>query len=118
MGEASQTVSCGAQSAVRRRGWIGLCLWILCLAAMLTGQWLTFPAAGSPGMRAEKLWVRLSLASLVLASGAFFVGARWFVHEKSHRLVVRIWGVVATLVALGISLVMSLELWMSHWRMD
>ena len=90
-------------------------VWILCLAAMLAGQWLIFhPPGYRLGMRAEKLWAIISLAAFIVVSVMFLVGVQWVVREKSHRLIVRIVGFVASLVAVLASLAISLERLMLH----
>ena len=112
---------------VRMRYWRLLCIWLALLAATVIGQWFsagTFktghwtPDGNTPETLVEKLWYRLPLAAIVLTSLLCFVAARWLIQEKRGRSITRIWGVLAALGALLVSMSMSFYYSFFIWYMD
>jgi len=86
------------------------------LAGVLIAQHLTalsFPTwyweglGPPPATRANLAWHRLPLPSLAVICIVFLLLARWLVPEKGMRSVIRLWGLFATMVAVLLSLAIS-----------
>jgi hypothetical protein len=80
------------------------------------GYWT--PDGGTDATRAELLWYRLPVVAILLIAGVFLVGLRWWVPEKGTRSILRVWGVLFTLVSLLVSIGMSLFVSILYFYMD
>ena len=100
-----------------KRRWLLLLAWVLMLAGVVIAQRLTAhsfptgnwtPDGNTPATLAELTWYRLPLMSLAVICIVFLILARRLVPEKGMRSVIRAWGLFATVVAILLSLTMSL----------
>ena len=100
-----------------KRRWLLLLTLVLMLAGVLIAQRLTAdsfehghwtPSGMTPPTRAERIWYRLPLVSLAAICIVFLILTHWLVPEKGMRSVVRLWGLFTTMVAVLLSLAISL----------
>ena len=110
-----------------KRRWLSLLVLVLALAGVLIAQHLTAhsfptgswtPDGNTPATRAELLWYRLPPVAITVICIIFLILAHWLAPEKGMRSVIRLWGLFATMIAVLLSMAISLYFNVLYFYMD